>query len=70
MSEFKGKVLQVLGAVVDVEFPDGQVPAIFNALKVTNTSINAALIKHVLRLVQGPPLRIASISVVITSDPL
>ena len=40
MSEFKGKVLQVLGAVVDVEFPDGQVPAIFNALKVTNPSIN------------------------------
>jgi F-type H+/Na+-transporting ATPase subunit beta len=40
MSEFKGKVLQVLGAVVDVEFPDGQVPGIFNALKVTNPSIN------------------------------
>ena len=40
MSELKGKVLQVLGAVVDVEFPDGQVPAIFNALRVTNTSIN------------------------------
>ncbi|MCM8538739.1 MAG: F0F1 ATP synthase subunit beta [Lentisphaeraceae bacterium] len=40
MSEIKGKVLQVLGAVVDVEFPDGQVPAIFNALKVTNPSIN------------------------------
>ena len=40
MSELKGKVLQVLGAVVDVEFPDGQVPAIFNALRVTNSSIN------------------------------
>ena len=40
MSELKGKVLQVLGAVVDVEFPDGQVPAIFNALRVTNPSIN------------------------------
>ena len=40
MSEIKGKVLQILGAVVDVEFPDGQVPAIFNALRVTNPSIN------------------------------
>ncbi|MCH2206304.1 MAG: F0F1 ATP synthase subunit beta [Lentisphaerales bacterium] len=40
MSELKGKVLQVLGAVVDVEFPDGQVPAIFNALRVTNPGIN------------------------------
>jgi F-type H+-transporting ATPase subunit beta len=40
MSEIKGKVLQILGAVVDVEFPDGQVPAIFNAITVTNPSIN------------------------------
>ena len=40
MSEIKGKVLQVLGAVVDVEFPDGHVPAIFNALRVTNPGIN------------------------------
>jgi F-type H+/Na+-transporting ATPase subunit beta len=35
-----GRISQVIGAVVDVEFPDGNVPAIFNALKVTNTAIN------------------------------
>ncbi len=41
MSQVKGKVLQVLGAVVDVAFPDGHVPAIFNALTVTNPSIDS-----------------------------
>jgi F-type H+-transporting ATPase subunit beta len=35
-----GKVLQVMGPVVDVEFPDGHVPAIYNALKLTSPSIN------------------------------
>ncbi|MBI2874894.1 MAG: F0F1 ATP synthase subunit beta [Firmicutes bacterium] len=32
MSE--GKILQVLGAVVDVEFPNGQLPAIYNSIVV------------------------------------
>jgi len=35
-----GKVSQVLGAVVDVEFPDGNLPAILNALKLTNAGIS------------------------------
>ena len=35
-----GLVQQVLGAVVDVEFPSGDLPAIFTALKTTNPSIN------------------------------
>ena len=39
-TENKGKVLQIMGAVVDVEFPDGNVPAIFNALKLTNPGID------------------------------
>ena len=36
----KGKVLQIMGAVIDVEFSGGTIPGIFNALKVTNPSIN------------------------------
>ena len=32
----KGKVLQVLGAVVDVQFEEGEVPAILNALETDN----------------------------------
>ena len=35
-----GRITQVLGAVVDVAFPAGQLPKIFTALKVTNPSIN------------------------------
>ncbi len=35
-----GKITQVLGAVIDVEFPPGQLPPIYNALKVSNPSIN------------------------------
>ena len=34
----KGHVLQVMGPVVDVKFEDGQLPDIYNALKVTYRS--------------------------------
>jgi F-type H+-transporting ATPase subunit beta len=30
----KGKVVQVIGTVVDVEFPAGQLPALYNALEI------------------------------------
>jgi F-type H+-transporting ATPase subunit beta len=36
-----GKVLQVLGAVVDVEFPPGKLPEIFMALTISNPAIDA-----------------------------
>jgi F-type H+/Na+-transporting ATPase subunit beta len=35
-----GRITQVIGPVVDVEFPPGAVPAIFSALKITNKAIN------------------------------
>jgi len=35
-----GKITQVLGAVVDVEFSDSALPSIYNALQVTNTTIS------------------------------
>jgi F-type H+-transporting ATPase subunit beta len=35
-----GKVVQVIGPVVDVEFEPGQLPAIMNALMVSNPAIN------------------------------
>src|SRR5579864_1210388 len=37
-----GKVLQVIGPVVDVEFSDGKLPKILNALKLTNPGISSA----------------------------
>ncbi|MCC7404697.1 MAG: F0F1 ATP synthase subunit beta [Bdellovibrionales bacterium] len=35
-----GKVVQVMGPVVDVEFPGGELPPIYTALKVSNKSID------------------------------
>ena len=37
-----GKVAQVIGPVVDVEFPDGKLPKILNALKLSNPGISSA----------------------------
>ncbi|MDD4951379.1 MAG: F0F1 ATP synthase subunit beta, partial [Desulfovibrionaceae bacterium] len=36
MSSNIGKIVQVIGAVVDVEFPEGNLPAILNALDIKN----------------------------------
>jgi F-type H+/Na+-transporting ATPase subunit beta len=35
-----GKIVQVIGPVVDVDFPAGQLPKILNALRLTNPSIS------------------------------
>ena len=35
-----GKILQVIGPVIDVRFEAGHLPAIYNAIKVTNPSIS------------------------------
>src|SRR5512132_456689 len=36
-----GKITQVIGPVVDVEFPPGALPEIYTALSVTNPAIDA-----------------------------
>jgi F-type H+/Na+-transporting ATPase subunit beta len=36
----KGKITQVIGPVVDVEFPPGKLPKILNALTVTNAAVS------------------------------
>jgi len=40
MSQNFGIISQVIGAVVDVEFEPGKLPAIYNALRVTNPAID------------------------------
>ena len=40
MTENYGVVKQVMGPVIDVEFPHGKIPAIYNALKLTNKTIS------------------------------
>jgi F-type H+-transporting ATPase subunit beta len=48
----KGKIIQVIGPVVDVEFPPGKLPRILNALTVTNASISNAKDNLVLEVAQ------------------
>ena len=47
-----GKLTQVLGAVVDVEFSDGALPPIYNALKITNPAISDAQWNLVIEVAQ------------------
>lgn len=47
-----GRIKQVLGAVVDVEFPNGKLPPINNALKTTNPAISTDKNNLVLEVAQ------------------
>src|SRR3989338_6696048 len=47
-----GKVSQVLGAVVDVVFSEGELPPIYTALKTTNPLINSKSLNLVLEVAQ------------------
>ncbi|MGQ9865168.1 MAG: F0F1 ATP synthase subunit beta [Pseudanabaenaceae cyanobacterium] len=60
-----GRVIQVIGPVVDIEFPEGKLPEIYNALKITAT--NAAGLKidvtcEVQQLLGGNQVRAVAMS--------
>ena len=38
-----GKIVQIIGPVLDVEFADGHLPKIYNALRVTGKVTRSAL---------------------------
>ena len=40
MAQVEGKVIQVTGPVVDIKFPEGKIPPVYNALTMTNPSID------------------------------
>ena len=40
MANENGKIVQVMGPVVDVEFPPGSLPELYTALRVTNAAID------------------------------
>ncbi|MGE4653227.1 MAG: F0F1 ATP synthase subunit beta, partial [Myxococcota bacterium] len=40
MAKQDGRIVQVMGPVVDVEFPPGELPEIYTALRVTNPGID------------------------------
>lgn len=38
MSENKGKIIQIIGPVIDIEFQEGQLPKIYNAVRIPRLS--------------------------------
>jgi F-type H+/Na+-transporting ATPase subunit beta len=38
MKEIEGNIVQVIGPVVDIEFPDGHLPEIYNAIRIPRTT--------------------------------
>ena len=40
MGDNTGKITQVIGPVLDIEFPPGHLPKIYNAIRVTNPTIS------------------------------
>lgn len=52
MGENVGKITQVMGAVVDVDFENSSLPPIYNALQVTNPTINDKVWNLVLEVAQ------------------
>ncbi len=52
MSQNIGKISQVIGAVIDVEFEPGKLPPIYNALRVTNPAIDDREFNLVLEVAQ------------------
>ncbi len=47
-----GKILQVMGAVVDVEFPPGKLPEMFTALSISNPTIDARVDNLIVEVAQ------------------
>lgn len=48
----EGRIKQIIGPIVDVEFESGKLPAIFHAVRVTNSSINNKAWNLVLEVAQ------------------
>jgi F-type H+-transporting ATPase subunit beta len=52
MANDNGRIVQVMGPVVDVEFPPGTLPEVYTALRVTNAAIDARAENLVLEVAQ------------------
>ena len=46
MSEINGKIIQVIGPVVDIEFEEGHLPDIYNAIRIPRVTTEG--VKNVL----------------------
>ncbi len=58
----EGKVLQVFGPVVDVQFPEGKVPAIYNAISVVDAARGIDLVLEVSQQLGNSTVRCVAMS--------
>jgi len=58
----EGKILQVFGPVVDVEFPEGHLPAIYNAITVKNDEQGIDLVLEVAQQLGNSTVRTVAMS--------
>ncbi len=58
----EGKILQVFGPVVDVEFPEGHLPAIYNAITVKNDEQDIDLVLEVAQQLGNSTVRTVAMS--------
>ena len=52
-----GRIVQIIGAVIDVEFPRDSVPSIYNALKVVSAAETTLEVQQQLATAWFAPLR-------------
>ena len=53
MSENRGRVVQVIGAVLDIEFPEGKLPEILNAVRVRQDASKGVEVDLVVEVAQN-----------------
>ena len=58
-----GEILQVIGPVVDIRFPEGEVPEILNAIKITDESRKIDLTLEVEQLIGNNTARCMALGV-------
>jgi len=58
----EGKVLQVFGPVVDVEFPEGHLPPIYNAISIVDKERDIDLVLEVAQQIGNSTARCVSMS--------
>ena len=61
-TQVQGKILQVFGPVVDVQFPEGHMPSIYNAITVVDKAANLDLVLEVAQQLGNSTARCVAMS--------
>jgi F-type H+-transporting ATPase subunit beta len=61
-TQVQGKILQVFGPVVDVQFPEGHMPSIYNAITVVDQAKKIDLVLEVAQQLGNSTARCVSMS--------